>query len=321
MTDANAQELLQEPQPDEDLAEIIAGLSRPQKRISPKYFYDERGSKLFEVITEQPEYYPTRTELAILNDSIAEIGEALGDGVSLIEFGAGASVKVRVLLDNLPGIEVFVPVDISGEHLQTAIDELSFDHPNVEMLPVAADFTRPFDLPSPKKMPERNVVFFPGSTIGNFAPEAALDLLRTMRGVAKQGGALLIGVDLKKDATVLEQAYNDAAGVTAAFNLNMLQHINNRFGANFQPGGFEHRAIYNEDAGRIEMHLVSRCAQSVDIGGQHFTFASGEYVLSECSHKYTLAEFEKIAAEAGFRVAQVWTDENDYFSVQYCVSA
>ncbi len=311
---------ISEPQDDrssDDLAELIAGLSQPQKMISPKYFYDEHGSELFEQITRQPEYYPTRTELSILRLYVGEISEALGDGVSLIEFGAGASVKVRILLDHVEGIRVFVPVDISGDHLALAAKELADDYPNIEVLPVAADFTRPFDLPSPKVMPERNVVFFPGSTIGNFAPDDALALLDTMRTVAKSGGALLIGVDLKKDAGVLERAYNDAAGITAAFNLNMLTHLNRNYGADFDTRKFMHRSLYNERHGRIEMHLVSIEPQSVALGDKTFDLKVGEYILTECSYKYTLEEFAELAAKAGFEVERVWTDVAANFSLQY----
>ena len=202
MTDSDAQAARKAA----DLEEVLAGLALPQKRLSPKYFYDERGSKLFEAITEQPEYYPTRTEIGILEENIQAIGEAQGTGVSLIEFGAGASVKVRILLDHVPGIGVFVPVDVSGEHLQAAADTLALAYPNIEVLPVTADFTRPFQLPSPRVMPDRNIVFFPGSTIGNFPPEAAQELLTTMRRTAGDGGGLLIGVALKKDADVLERS-------------------------------------------------------------------------------------------------------------------
>ncbi|MEO1580205.1 MAG: L-histidine N(alpha)-methyltransferase [Pseudomonadota bacterium] len=311
---------ISEPQDDrssDDIAELIAGLSQPQKMISPKYFYDEHGSELFEQITRQPEYYPTRTELSILRLYIDEISEALGDGVSLIEFGAGASVKVRILLDHVEGIQVFVPVDISGDHLALAAKELADDYPNIEVLPVAADFTRPFDLPSPKIMPERNVVFFPGSTIGNFAPDDALALLDTMRTVTKSGGALLIGVDLKKDAGVLERAYNDTAGTTAAFNLNMLTHLNRDYGANFDKSKFMHRSLYNERHGRIEMHLVSTEPQSVDLGDKTFDFKVGEYILTECSYKYTVEEFAELAGKAGFKVERVWTDVAPNFSLQY----
>lgn len=301
-----------------ELDDLLAGLRAPQKTISPKYFYDERGSQLFEEITDQPEYYPTQTELGILKANVAEIGAAIGSSVSLIEFGAGASVKVRVLLDALPQIHVFVPVDISADHLRDATAELKHDYPGTEILPVGADFTRPFGLPAPKRIPARNIVFFPGSTIGNFPPDVATALLETMRAVAKPGGGLLIGVDLRKDPDVLERAYNDAAGVTAAFNLNMLRHLNTKFEADFNVDDFSHRAIYNSQANRIEMHLVSNKAQEFTLGGATFAMASGEYLLTECSYKYSISAFSELAAGAGFNVKKVWTDSKQYFSLQYC---
>ncbi|MEO0998303.1 MAG: L-histidine N(alpha)-methyltransferase [Pseudomonadota bacterium] len=304
--------------PHTDLDEIIEGLARPQKMISPKFFYDQRGSQLFDAITELPEYYPTRTELTIMRDNIRAIADAVGPEASLIEFGSGSSRKVRLLLEHLERLAAYVPVDISTEHLVEAADALAADFPNVEILPVAADFTREFDLPSPKIPPRRNVVYFPGSTIGNFQPDAALSLLKVMRAEAKLGGALLIGVDLKKPVAVLERAYNDSAGVTAEFNLNMLRHLNREFDADFDLAQFEHRAIYNEALGRIEMHLVSRRGQTVSIGGERFGFEPGEWILSECSHKYTPSEFAELAARAMFKVADVWVDADELFSVQYC---
>ena len=305
---------------DADLADILAGLKQSQKSISPKFFYDERGSQLFDEITGLAEYYPTRTELKIMRENSAEIAKLVGPQASLIEFGAGSSVKVRILLDCLEQVAAFVPVDISGEHLAAAAAELAADYPVIEIVPVTADFTKPFDLPSPKVMPERNVVFFPGSTIGNFSPEMVVQLLQTMRSVAKDGGALLIGVDLKKSPDILERAYNDEAGVTARFNINMLKHLNDRFGANFDTRAFRHRALYNEEHGRIEMHLVSEKAQSVSIGGEQFDFREGEYLLTECSHRYTLDEFAAVAAPAGFQVHTAWTDTRNLFSVQYCIA-
>ncbi|MFK8052656.1 MAG: L-histidine N(alpha)-methyltransferase [Woeseiaceae bacterium] len=301
-----------------ELEALLDGLRAPQKSLSPKYFYDEHGSRLFESITEQPEYYPTRTELGILREHIDDIGAMLGESVSLIEFGAGASVKVRVLLDALPQIHVFVPVDISGDHLFDAATELRRDYPDIEILPVAADFTQPFELPNPERIPKRNVVFFPGSTIGNFPPAAALDLLRVMRAVAKNGGALLIGVDLRKDHEILERAYDDAKGVTAAFNKNMLQHLNARFDANFEPDAFQHRAIYNADDHRIEMHLISNDAQSFNVGKEHFSMEADEYILTEYSYKHSRESFAELAEAAGFHVRKVWTDADALFSLQFC---
>lgn len=306
---------------DSDFAEILYGLSRPQKFVSPKFFYDQRGSELFDAITEQPEYYPTRTELGIMQANIGEIRTAMGADASLIEFGSGSSYKTRFLLEQLPDLACYVPVDISEDFLIATADGLATDFPTLEILPVVADFTREFSLPSPARMPAKNVVYFPGSTIGNFMPDAAMDLLRVMRAAAKDGGALLIGVDLKKDKQRLEDAYNDAARITADFNLNMLLRLNREFDADFDVDAFEHRAVYNETLGRIEMHLVSKHAQTVYFGTSHrFDFQKDEYILSECSHKYAVDEFGEMVARAGFEVATVWVDPEQLFSVQFCVA-
>lgn len=301
-------------------AELIEGLSRPQKLISPKYFYDETGSELFDAICEQPEYYLTRTEIGIMQANIDEMADLVGTRPSVIEFGSGASLKIRILLAHLHEVAAYVPVDISREFLLKSADTLAADFTDLEILPVAADFTKPFDLPTPKIMPERNLVFFPGSTIGNFWPDSAVSLMHVMRAEAKAGGALLIGVDLQKDTEILERAYNDAAGYTERFNLNMLEHVNRRFGANFDITAYRHRAVYNERLGRIEMHLVSERDQLIRIGHAQIPISDGEYILSECSHKYTLANFAEMAGLAGFRVDRVWTDPDELFSVQYCTA-
>jgi dimethylhistidine N-methyltransferase len=302
-----------------ELDEILEGLSRPQKSLSPKFFYDERGSKLFDAICELPEYYLTRTELAIMRAHIDEIVALVGPHASLIEFGSGSSLKTRMLLEKLDRLAAYVPVDISREHLTAAADALASDYPNVEIWPVLADFTQPFDLPSPTVMPLRNIVYFPGSTIGNFSPEQAHTLLQVMHGEAGEDGALLIGVDLQKDPAVIERAYNDDAGVTAEFNLNMLSRINREFGANFNLDLFRHRAIYNDERGRMELCLVSACEQIVRVDGNKIRFRKGEALLTEHSHKYTLAQFSRMAERAGFVVETVWTDPGQLFSVQYCL--
>ena len=302
----------------DDLDELVAGLRRSEKTISPKYFYDERGSQLFDRITKLPEYYPTETELAIMRDNIDEIAELVGEQASLIEFGSGSSTKIRILLNHLKSLAAYVPVDISDEHLLAAAERLRQDYPDIEILPIVADFTQPFDLPMPTVMPVRNVVYFPGSTIGNFTRDAALDLLHVMHHEAKEGGALLIGVDLQKDTATLERAYNDAEGVTAEFNLNMLRHINREYGANFDLDAFRHRAEYNTAEGRIEMRLDSMSEQRIRLGGEEIAIAKGEAILTEYSHKYTLEGFATLAREAGFEVKRVWTDKDDLFSVQYC---
>ncbi len=297
--------------------EVLDGLTQPQKRLSPKWLYDDEGSRLFDQITELSEYYPTRTELGILNAHIAEMAELIGSRAAIVEFGAGSSVKIRILLDNLYAPAAFIPVDISGEHLLDASRQLAKDYPDLEILPVCADFTQSFDLPVPAETVNRNLVFFPGSTIGNFSLEQARQLLKVMAIEAGAGGGLLIGVDLKKDTATLESAYNDAAGVTAEFNLNLLARLNRELNADFDLRTFTHRAVYNDGKGRIEMHLVSEKNQSANIAGQQIDFSAGEHILTECSHKYELQEFAELAAEAGFTVRKVWTDAERMFSVQY----
>jgi len=303
----------------DDLEEIHAGLSQQSKSISPKYFYDDAGSKLFDAICELPEYYLTRTELGIMLANIAEIAELIGERASLIEFGSGSSRKTLVLLEHLRELAVYVPVDISREHLLQTADNIRADYRAIEVLPVAADFTKPFQLPSPRVMPLRNIIYFPGSTIGNFSADAGLELLKVMHHEAGEDGALLIGVDLQKDVAVLNRAYNDSKGITAQFNLNVLRRLNREFGGTFDLQGFRHRAIYNEEAGRIEMYLDSVRDQTADVGGKTFSFAEGEAINTEHSYKYTLEGFAGMAQAAGFRVARVWMDAERLFSVQYCV--
>jgi L-histidine Nalpha-methyltransferase len=302
-----------------DRDEVLKGLRQHPKTLSPKFFYDERGSLLFEQITELPEYYLTRTELSIMRENIDQIVGVIGPQASLIEFGSGSSMKTRILLEHLDRPAAYVPVDISRDHLIAAAEALVADFPYIEVLPLAVDFTRPFDLPQPRVMPLRNIVYFPGSTIGNFMPSAAQALLEVMHEEAKEDGALLIGVDLKKDPAVLERAYNDSAGVTAEFNLNMLRRLNNELSANFDLQKFRHQAVYKESPGRIEMHLVSTAAQTITVAGEQFQFEKGESVRTECSHKYTLEEFAEMAERAGFSVERVWTDRERLFSVQYCL--
>ena len=302
----------------DDLREIQQGLSLSQKTLSPKFFYDERGSELFDEITRLPEYYLTTTERRIMRDNIGEIADLIGPRASLIEFGAGSSTKIRLLLEHLHEPAVYVPVDISGDYLQAAAGELAQDFPHIEILPVAADFTKPFGLPNPRIMPERNIVFFPGSTIGNFTPDAALDLLKVMYHEAGENGGLLIGVDLRKDRATLEDAYNDSAGVTAEFNLNILRRMNREFDADIDVSAFEHEAVYNEEQGRIEMYLRSQRAQAFDVSNASFVMTAGERILTEHSHKYSLEGFAELAGQAGFSVERVFTDEKEWFSVQYC---
>jgi len=304
----------------ENKAEIIEGLTRPQKSISPKYFYDERGSQLFDAITQLPEYYLTGTEIGIMQNNIAELVELVGKQASLIEFGSGSSLKTRILLEHLDKLAAYVPVDISEEHLLASAQQIGSEFPDTEVLPVVADFTRKFDLPAPRVMPLRNIVYFPGSTIGNFEPSVALDLLRVMRHEAKENGALLIGVDLQKDTAIIEAAYNDSQGVTAEFNLNILRHLNRVYGADFDLNAFSHDAQYDAGDGRVVIHLVSARDQVVRIGETRIDIADGEKILTEYSHKYTLQGFAEMAGHANFRVEKVWTDAENLFSVQYLLA-
>lgn len=303
----------------EECAEILLSLGQAQKSIHPKFFYDRAGSELFEKITQLPEYYLTRTELDIMHSNAKEIAQRVGPHASLIEFGSGSSLKIRILLKTLDRLAAYVPVDISRDHLFAAAKGLKKDFPWLNILPVAADFTQPFPLPDPQPTPLRNLIYFPGSTIGNFDREAARDLLRVMHHEAGDGGALLIGVDLKKDKDVLERAYNDRSGVTAAFNLNLLKRLNKEFAANFDLDKFKHQAVYLPEQGCIEMRLVSLGQQEVSVAGKTFAFSAGEYIVTEHSNKYTLHEFSVLANSVGFEVEKVWCDPAELFSVQFCV--
>jgi L-histidine N-alpha-methyltransferase len=309
----------QENSAEAELDEVLDGLSCSQKTLLPKFFYDARGSILFDAICELPEYYLTRTELSIMQMTIDEIATLVGPQASLIEFGSGSSLKTRMLLEKLDRLAAYVPVDISREHLLSAAESLAADYPAVEVLPLLADFMQPFELPNPNVMPLRNIVYFPGSTIGNYSPEKAHSLLQVMHVEAGKDGALLIGVDLQKDTAIIERAYNDKAGVTAEFNLNMLSRINHDFGANFDLNLFRHSAIYNDEYGRVELNLISECEQTVLIGGRSIHFDKGEALLTEHSHKYTLEQFSGMADRAGFVVHKVWTDPEQLFSIQYCL--
>jgi L-histidine N-alpha-methyltransferase len=303
--------------PDPELAEILAGLSKPRKEISPKYFYDERGSQLFDAITHLPEYYPTETEFGIMHDNVDEIADLVGSQASLIEYGSGSSRKTRVLLEHLHELAVYVPVDISEDHLLATARQVRGEFPDLEVLPVVADFTQPFALPDPTVMPRRNVVYFPGSTIGNFTQDAAQDLLEVMHQEAGEDGAMLIGVDLQKDPAIIERAYNDSAGITAEFNVNMLTHLNREFGFDFDVDAYAHSAVYDRDAGRMVIELVSDRDQVVTNGDENIEIADGESILTEYSHKYTLPGFAAMAQQAGFDKGTVWTDADNLFSVQY----
>jgi L-histidine Nalpha-methyltransferase len=293
--------------------QAIDGLSQHPKRLAPKYFYDAAGSELFEAITKLPEYYPTRTELGILRDRGNEIAAIIPDGAALVEFGAGSSTKVRLLLEKC-AFAVYVPVDISGDFLHAQADTLRKDFPNLKIYPVATDFTAPFALPTAiTSMPK--VGFFPGSTIGNFEPHEACRFLRSAREILGQGAQMIIGADLEKDERVLHQAYNDAAGITARFNLNVLVRINRELGANFDLSAFAHRAIFNRERHRIEMHLVSRKLQTVRVLGTSFSFRPGESIHTENSYKYSVERFAMLARDSGWQVRESWTDKERMFSV------
>lgn len=301
----------------EFLTDALAGLRQARKELPCKYFYDAAGSRLFDQICETLEYYPTRTELAIMRTHAGEMGDLLGAGCAVVEYGSGSSVKTRHLLRNLPRPAGYVPIDISAEHLHRAAADLARRFPEVEIRPVVADFTKPFDLPPLAFAVARRVVYFPGSTVGNFPPPGAVRLLRQIARLCGAGGGLLIGVDLKKDPAVLTAAYNDAGGVTAAFNRNLLARMNRDLGADFDLGSFRHRAYYEPAAGRVEMHLESTRDQQVRLAGNVIRFAAGETIHTENSYKYAPHEFAAVAARAGLRPAKVWTDAAGLFSVQY----
>lgn len=296
---------------------VVQGLDAPSRNLPSKFFYDEIGSALFDRICELDEYYPTRTESQIMVTHAAAMASKIGDEVRLIEYGSGSSLKTRVLLDHLADPITYVPVDISAGHLIRTADQLASEYPRIEVTPIVADFTKKFALPEPKVGTNRNCIYFPGSTIGNFSPWSAVELLDSMAEIAGPEGGMLIGFDLQKDIDVLERAYNDAKGVTAQFNKNLLQRINRELGADFDLAQFEHLAFYNRPAARIEMHLVSQCEQSVTIGCERFQFGWGESIVTEYSHKYTVEGFAELASEASWRCEDVWTDPNRHFAVMH----
>jgi dimethylhistidine N-methyltransferase len=296
-------------------ADVVRGLQDRPRTLSAMYFYDQAGSKLFDRICELDEYYPTRTEMGILTEFMPEIVDALGSGVMLVEFGSGNSQKIRLLLDHLPDPAAYVPVDISRDHLVDAASGIAQDYPDLEVLPICADFTEPIPLPEPALSVRRRVVFFPGSTIGNFEPDQARHLLESVSEDCGVGGGLLIGVDLRKDPDVLRAAYDDREGVTAEFNLNLLRRINRELGADFDLDQFEHEVRWHEGAGRIEMHLRSTVEQTVSLGGEHWRFERGETIHTENSHKWSLNGFADLAASAGLARDRVWTDPRSLFSV------
>ncbi|SHM32281.1 L-histidine N(alpha)-methyltransferase [Rhodanobacter sp. OK091] len=308
--------------PINDLLEVAQrGLSAKPKRLPSWLFYDERGSALFDEICEQPEYYLTRCEIALMDEHAASIADTLGSDVRLVEYGSGNARKTGMLLDHLQAPVAYVPVEISSEPLRQSVERLAGAFPQLPLQPLCADFSKPLRLPIPPRAPRRTVVYFPGSTIGNFENREAAALLRKMRNEMGDAGGILIGVDLKKDPAVIEAAYNDRAGVTAEFTLNMLARLNREIGSNFDLSAFAHRAHYNPMAGRIETHIVSRRQQQVKVGRVNVAFRADEAIQVEYSCKYSLEDFAALAARAGLAVQRVWTDAEQMFSVQYLVRA
>jgi dimethylhistidine N-methyltransferase len=308
------------PRGDWFLEDVLSGLARTPKAIPPKYFYDERGCRLFEAICDLSEYYPTRTEIGILRAQLGEIALFLGPDVELIEFGSGAGIKTRILIEALQP-PLYVPIDIAAGTLHSASMGLAKLFPNLNVAAICADYTRALKLPEFSGTAiRRKAVFFPGSTIGNFTPAEALAFLKQARRLVGTGGALLIGVDLKKDKKTLDAAYDDAAGITAEFNLNLLHRINGELGADFQPKRFRHKAFYDPIMGRIEMHLESMYAQFAHVAGRRFDFAPGETILTEISCKYSIAEFQELGKKAGFSPEKLWTDSEQLFSVHGMVA-
>jgi dimethylhistidine N-methyltransferase len=306
-----------EPPADDFRADALHGLSRPQKVLKPKYFYDERGSELFEAICALPEYYVTRAELEILEAHGDDIARLAGPRAAVVELGAGAAVKIRTLLDRLTDPACYLAIDISREHVVAAAAALAEDHPDLRVGAAHADFTQPMKLPSSLyEGSRRRVVFFPGSTIGNFRRPAALAILRTARGLLRPGDLFVIGVDLVKDPDVLEAAYNDAGGVTAAFNLNLLERLNRELDGDIDIDQFEHRAWWNPAERRIEMHLVAREDLSFTVADRQFEMTAGETIYTEDSHKYDAEGIKALCAEAGFGRRALWTDAQGWFSVQ-----
>ncbi len=296
--------------------DVLQGLRAARPEIPSKYFYDETGSRLFDAICELPEYYLTRTELGIMRRHAPEMARLIGTDCLLIEYGSGSSTKTRFLLDHLKTPAAYVPIDISAEHLHAAASRLSMEYPAIDVVPWVADFTRPLTLP-PQWPAARPVVYFPGSTIGNFGPVEAVALLQQTARLCAPCGGLLLGADLKKDPAVIHAAYNDAQGVTASFNLNLLARINRELGGTFDLDSFWHYAPYSPNDGRVEMHLVSRRVQDAIVAGERFTLATGASIRTEYSYKYSLHDLAALATASGFTVRRTWMDPRELFAVQY----
>lgn len=303
-----------EPQTDDFLEQALHGLQQNPPTLPSKFFYDRRGSELFDRICELPEYYPTRTEISILQKHIPDIARTIGPKVQLVEPGSGSAVKIRLLLDHLQQVVSYVPLEISRSHLLASAKDIAQAYPGLKVLPICADYMQPVQLP-PLDEARRRVLFFPGSTLGNLPGQLATQLLERMARMAGEDGGLLIGIDLRKSLDVLIPAYNDSQGITAAFNLNMLHRLHNELGSDVNPEQFHHEAIWNDDASRIEMHLVSNRNQSFTLGGRQFTFAEGDRIVTEYSHKYTLDAFEMLAPD--WQLKQVWQDDRHWFAVMW----
>ncbi|NRA88649.1 MAG: L-histidine N(alpha)-methyltransferase [Rhizobiales bacterium] len=295
------------------LTSALTSLSAQKKWLDSKWFYDNAGSAIFEEITELPEYYPTRTEVAILNKNIDQLQQYIPDGAALVELGSGSSTKTRILLDKFDNLNAYLPLDISEDFLKHSANDIAIQYPNLIVDPLVADFMSPFEFPT-NYMDRTKVAFFPGSTIGNLEADKAINLLASVHRWDKIS-AFIIGIDLVKDTNILIQAYDDAAGVTAAFNLNILRRLNREIGANFDLAQFKHEARWNTEKSRIEMHLVSLVAQTVEIGTKILTFAAGESIHTENSHKYTRESFEQIANQSGWNIRKFITDEDDLFAI------
>jgi dimethylhistidine N-methyltransferase len=297
------------------LTEILDGLSKKEKVIPPRYFYDQRGSQLFDEISGTEEYYITRTEIKILRENVREISEAIGDNVLLIEFGSGSSVKTRIILENCD-ITGYIPIDISYDHLIESVNQLKELFPDLKIYPMHADYSEDFTLPETDQNFKRKIIFFPGSTIGNFTPREAEEFMEKAAMLAGDKGGMLLGFDLVKDHRLLEAAYNDRSGVTSEFNLNILDNVNNLTGSDFDKNNFEHLAFYNNFEKRIEMHLVSRSDQFVNINNRQIKIGKGENILTEYSYKYSFKDITELTKEY-FTMRKIWTDKNKFFAVVY----
>lgn len=298
------------------LEEILEGLNKTQKELPSKLFYDQKGSSLFDEICELEEYYPTRTETSIMNENIEDICSILGKNSLLIELGSGSSKKIRLLLSGLENPAGYVPIDISEEHLISSVNILARDYPHLRILPVSADYTQPFSLPKFDFIYSKKVVYYPGSTIGNFEPEYASQFLNSIGNRMGKGTGLLIGVDLKKDIKILEDAYNDNKGITAEFNLNILTRLNTELDTDFNIKEWKHYAFYNSKEGRIEMHLESLSKQDVNVDGDNITFREEETILTEYSYKYSIEDFEELISDS-YTLEKVWTDKENKFGILY----